>query len=126
MKQLLILFTMHSTEKYSSYSPYCANISWVSLFTNVYYHDAKIRGGGKTVHVVFKYAVCSEANGRGKGGVSHAPLCTSQLICGYLFKEDDVTIILLLGVSFMSTSIRTGDDNWRRLSKPSVCSCGGE
>ncbi len=43
----------------------------------------------------------------------------------FLFK-DDVTVLFLLGISFMSTFIRTGDDNRRRLSKPSVCSCGGE
>jgi hypothetical protein len=64
-------------------------------------HEANIRDGGKTVHVVFKN-IGLPAVGVGAGGVTpsyHHPI--SQLILDVLFK-DDVTVILFLGVSFLS------------------------
>jgi hypothetical protein len=65
--------------------------------------EANIRVVGKTVPIVFTYLSGIPALEMGVGGSNafpprHHPI--SQLIAGYLFK-DDVTVILLLGVSFM-------------------------
>ena len=58
-------------------------------------HEANNRGGGKTVHVVFKYLSNSLLQ-KGVGRSNASPLLTTtQLICGF-FIEDDVTVILLV------------------------------
>jgi hypothetical protein len=53
-------------------------------------HEEHIREGGKTVHVVFKYKYLY-------GSLLQKGV---HVVSGYSFK-DDVTIMLLLGVSFM-------------------------
>jgi hypothetical protein len=56
-------------------------------------HGALIRCGVKTVHVAFKYLFRSLLL-KGVGKSNALPLTSS-------LKKDDVTIILLLGVSYM-------------------------
>ncbi len=61
-----------------------------------------IRGGGKTFHVVFKYLFISLLL---QGVLADQPFSPhhpiSRLIRGYFMFQDDVTVILILGVSFM-------------------------
>jgi hypothetical protein len=71
----------------------------------LYKHEANIRGGGKTVHVVCKYLSGSQLKKRALGavGVTPLPLITTLYPCWSVdisFK-DDITGILLLGVPFM-------------------------
>jgi hypothetical protein len=67
-------------------------------------HEENIRDGGKTVHVVFKYLSRSLLlKGVGAGAVSPPSHPHHQLISQLIrisFK-DDITIILLLSVSFL-------------------------
>ncbi len=64
-----------------------------------YLHEAKIQDGGKTVHVVFKY-VSRRLLYEGARAVENLPPSTSPY-----FIKDDVTVIRLLGVSFMVISL---------------------
>jgi hypothetical protein len=61
-----------------------------------------LRGGGKTLHVVICLEACCR-KGWGAGGVTPPSLTTTLFSsCSVdISFEDDVTVILLLGVSFM-------------------------
>jgi hypothetical protein len=100
-----------------------------------YHHEVNIRGGGKTVHVVFGYLyrarICKRLRNSGidpkkrfrqpmlPGGLVRKPISTRflspidcskipPLIRGYCISyKDDVTVILLLDVSFMLANRQT-------------------
>jgi hypothetical protein len=66
-------------------------------------HQANIQGGGKIVHVVFKYSICPEVCCRkGCGRAEFAsPYSLPPFFPVDISFKDDVTVILLLYVSFM-------------------------
>jgi hypothetical protein len=77
-------------------------------------HEVKNRERGKIVHVVFKYRSrsCCMWKGVGPRGVTHPPSCEVDI----LFK-DDVTVLLLLCVSFVVIDERHGREDWRESIK---------
>jgi hypothetical protein len=63
--------------------------------------EANIRGGGKSVRVVFKYqskSLLVKWGGGGGSNARHHP--TSQHDPWIFLFSDDITVLLLLGVSF--------------------------